>query len=54
VIVLDDSALGTAYRPPAFASGGHPGPSRVAAEIDRTGFREILRVGHNRTFRRVA
>ena len=54
VIVLDDSALGTAYRPPRFAFGGHPGPSRVAAEIDRTGFREILRVGHNRVFQRVA
>jgi hypothetical protein len=54
VIVLDDSALGTAYRPPSFAFGGHPGPSRLAAEIDRTGFREILRVGHNRSFQRVA
>jgi hypothetical protein len=54
VIVLDDSALGTAYRPPAFAFGGHPGPSRLAAEIDRTGFREILWVGHNRVFQRVA
>jgi hypothetical protein len=54
VIVLDDSALGTAYRPPSFAFGGHPGPSRVAAEIDRTGFHEILRVGHNRVFQRVA
>ena len=54
VIVLDDAALGTAYRPPAFAFGGHPGPSRLAAEIDRTGFSEILRVGHNRVFQRVA
>jgi hypothetical protein len=54
VIVLDDSALGTAYRPPAFAFGGHPGPSRLAAEIDRSGFREILQVGHNRAFQRVA
>jgi hypothetical protein len=54
VIVLDDAALGTAYRPPAFAFGGHPGPSRLAAEIDRTSFREILQVGHNRVFQRVA
>jgi len=54
VIVLDDSALGTAYRPPAFAFGGHPGPSRLAAEIDCSGFREILQVGHNRAFQRVA
>jgi len=54
VIVLDDAALGTAYRPPAFAFGGHPGPSRLAAEIDRTRYREILRVGHNRAFQRLA
>jgi hypothetical protein len=54
VIVLDDAALGTAYRPPSFGFGGHPGPSRLAAEIDRTGFREILQVGHNRVFQRVA
>jgi len=54
VIVLDDAALGTAYRPPAFAFGGHPGPSRLASEIDRIRFREILQVGHNRAFQRVA
>ena len=54
VIVLDDSALGTEYRPPAFAFGGHPGPSRLAAAIDRAHFPEILRVGHNRVFQRVA
>jgi hypothetical protein len=50
VIVLDDASLGTDYRPPAFAFGGHPGPSRLAATIDRTRFAEILRVGHNRVF----
>ena len=53
LIVLDDAGLGTAYRPPAFAFGGHPGPSRLATEIDRTAFREILQVGHNRVFQRV-
>ncbi len=52
VIVLDDSALGTAYDPPRFATAGHPGPSRLATEIDATGFREILRVGHNRVFQK--
>jgi len=54
IIVLDDSALGTAYNPPAFATGGHPGPSQVAAEIEGTSFQEILRVGHNRVFKRKA
>jgi hypothetical protein len=51
-IVLDDSGLGSGYRPPRFATGGHPGPSRVAAEIDRALFTEILQVGHNRVFQR--
>ena len=54
VIVLDDASLSTAYVPPAFATGGHPGPSRVAAEIDPSRFREVLRVGHNRVYERVA
>jgi hypothetical protein len=54
VIVLDDAGLGTRYRPPSFASGGHPGPSRVAREIDAARFQEILQVGHNRAFLKVA
>ena len=54
IIVLDDSALDTAFKPPAFATAGHPGPSRVAREVDGTGFREILRVGHNRVFQTTA
>jgi hypothetical protein len=53
LIVLDDSALKTAYAPPAFATAGHPGPSRLAQEIDPREFVEILRVGHNRTFQKV-
>jgi hypothetical protein len=53
VIVLDDASLTTDYIPPSFATGGHPGPSRVAAEIDPTRFREVLRVGHNRVFERI-
>jgi predicted O-methyltransferase YrrM len=53
IIVLDDSALTTSYQPPpCLASRGHPGPSRLAKEIDRTKFREILQVGHNRVFMR--
>jgi hypothetical protein len=53
LIVLDDSAIGTAYRAPSFSSNGHPGPSRVAEEIDLTEFKEILSVGHNRVFKKI-
>lgn len=52
VIVLDDSAMNTTYQPPAFATAGHPGPSRLASEMDSALFREILRVGHNRVFQK--
>jgi len=54
VVVLDDAALGTRYEPPVFATAGHPGPSRVASEVDRARFREVLQVGHNRVFQRTA
>jgi Methyltransferase domain len=54
LIVLDDSGLTTNYVPPVFATGGHPGPSRLAQEIDRTRFREILQAGHNRVFQKIA
>lgn len=54
IIVLDDSALNTSYTPPPFATGGHPGPSRLASEIDTTRFEEILKVGHNRVFQRLS
>lgn len=54
VIVLDDSALTTTFRPPLFATAGHPGPSKLAEEIDRKQFREILRVGHNRAFQKIS
>jgi len=53
IIVLDDSALNTEYRPPAFATGGHAGPSQLAQEVDSSRFNEILRVGHNRVFQRI-
>jgi hypothetical protein len=52
VIVLDDAGLTTPYRPPLFATGGHPGPSRLAQEIDRNQFREVIQVGHNRAFQK--
>ena len=52
IIVLDDSALSTAYNPPRFATAGHPGPSQLALEIDNEEFREVLRVGHNRVFQK--
>lgn len=52
VIVLDDSSLDTEFRPPLFATAGHPGPSKIAQEIDRSTFTEVLRVGHNRVFQR--
>ena len=54
LIVLDDSGLQTQFQPPAFATGGHPGPSRLAQEIDRRQFAEILQVGHNRVFQKIA
>jgi hypothetical protein len=54
LIVLDDSGLTTSYVPYAnLATGGHPGPSRLAQEIDRARFREILQVGHNRVFQKI-
>lgn len=54
LIVLDDAGLDTAFDPPIFATKGHPGPSCVAAEINRSEFEEILQVGHNRVFQRLA
>jgi hypothetical protein len=50
LIVLDDSALFTDYRPPIFATAGHPGPSRSADEVDGSRLVELLGVGHNRVF----
>lgn len=50
IIILDDSGLSTSYNPPPFATAGHPGPSRLATEIDPKQFVEILQVGHNRVF----
>jgi hypothetical protein len=52
IIVMDDSALHTDFRPPAFSTAGHPGPSQVVQEIDARRFKEIFAVGHNRVFQR--
>ncbi|MGN6804087.1 MAG: class I SAM-dependent methyltransferase [Ginsengibacter sp.] len=53
LLVLDDSSLYTDFRPPSYATAGHPGPSQVASEIDDSLFKEILAVGHNRVFKKL-
>ncbi|MGZ4972371.1 MAG: class I SAM-dependent methyltransferase [Limisphaerales bacterium] len=53
LIVLDDSGCTTDYSPPLFATKGHPGPSRVADEVNPTQFREIMQMGHNRVFQKL-
>ena len=50
---MDDSGSTTSYRPPIFATAGLADPSRLAQEIDRSQFREILQVGHNRVFQKM-
>jgi len=54
IIVMDDSGSTTSFRPPIFATAGLPDPSRFVQEIDRRKFREILQVGHNRVFQKIA
>jgi hypothetical protein len=54
IIVLDDAGLTSAFRAPIVATAGIAGPSRLAQEIDRSRFRELLQVGHNRAFVRIA
>lgn len=54
IMVLDDSALNTDFRPPGFATAGHPGPSRLAGEVGASPFQEIFSAGHNRVFQRTA
>lgn len=53
VIVLDDAGITPRYYPDKYACRGHEGPSRLAEEIDRSRFREILQVGHNRAFQKI-
>lgn len=52
LIVLDDSSLYTNFNAPLYSTAGHPGPSKLAQEIDLTKFEEIISVGHNRVFRK--
>src|SRR6266704_2200421 len=43
VIVFDDAGLTSSFNPPPYiAWRGHPGPSRMAKEVDRSKFQEIL------------
>tara|TARA_B110000027_G_scaffold134262_1_gene166152 strand:+ start:2593 stop:3396 length:804 start_codon:yes stop_codon:yes gene_type:complete len=53
LIVLDDAALGTGYRSSFYSTSGHLGPSKIASEIKKDSFREILSVGHNRVFEKI-
>ena len=52
IIIMDDSAVHTSFKPPIYSSAGHPGPSRLANEINGDVFKEILSVGHNRVFQK--
>lgn len=54
IIIIDDSSLYTNFDNPFFAFKGHPGPSKLANEIDLSNFKEVLRVGHNRVFERLS
>ncbi|MDC3267205.1 class I SAM-dependent methyltransferase, partial [Gammaproteobacteria bacterium] len=52
ILIIDDSAVHTSFKPPIYSSAGHPGPSRLANEINKDVFKEILSVGHNRVFQK--
>ena len=54
LLILDDSSLYTDYVPNFYSTSGHPGPSKVANEIDKSNFIEILSVGHNRVFKKLS
>ena len=53
IIVIDDSSLYSDYMPQSNSTKGHPGPSRLADEIKKNQFTEILQVGHNRAFQKI-
>jgi len=50
-LILDDSSLGTDYKPLPFAFGGHPGPSQVCRDFAMHELKYIATVGHNNIFR---
>jgi len=52
-IILDDASLYTKYSPKSYSTAGHPGPSKLALEINQNEFREILSVGHNRIYQKI-
>lgn len=54
LIILDDSSLHTSFKPKSYATAGHPGPSKLAQEIDMSSFEEIIAVGHNRVFKKIS
>ncbi len=53
IIVMDDASLYTEYQPPFFGFKGHHGPSKVSNEVPNSNFKEVLRVGHNRVFKKI-
>jgi hypothetical protein len=53
LIVLDDASLDTNFNPPYYSTAGHPGPSRVANEVNYEEYEEVLSVGHNRVFKKI-
>jgi hypothetical protein len=53
IIVLDDSSLYTDYSPSSFSTAGHPGPSKLANELNDQAFKEVVSVGHNRVFQKL-
>jgi len=53
VLVLDDASLDTSYKPFPYSSAGHPGPSKIANNMNRNEFAELLSVGHNRAFQKI-
>jgi cephalosporin hydroxylase len=50
LLVMDDSSLGTNFRPPLFSTAGHPGPSRIVLELAMKQLRFLGGVGHNNVF----
>lgn len=52
LLVLDDSSIGTSFRPPRYSFAGHPGPSRVRAELAEVDMDLVAGIGHNNIFRK--
>lgn len=54
LLIMDDASLGTTFRPPLFSFAGHPGPSRIAAELAMKELTFLGAVGHNVIFMKAA